>query len=886
MCHSASIFSQIGLNSTSRLDGIVLDSLDNKFLNGAVIILKPKRSLDQYHILSDSTGSFTFKNISKGEYQIEVHYIGYEPFSREINIPFKGGKAYKVYLADKSKTLTEVVVVSKPNVIAIKGDTLLFYAKNYAVNPDATSQDLLEKIPGISSEGGTLRAQSEIVRKVIVDGKEYSSENKNLALNNIPAYVVDKIQIFDYSSDLNSFLGFDDGTGGKTINIITKKDNQNGLFGKIFGGAGYISDFRYKAGLSLNLFQNDRRITLIENSTNSQFNQPSSTSNDNSYSINYSDLLGKRRRLKISINYDGNIAKDNSSLILERTFLGSEELYNETSFLTKKSNKHNLFLRLEYAIDSLNSLTIIPQVSFNFEQSNTGVFGKEYDHALSDSSSLINVNNIETGRETKLQNEILYLHKFAGSRRSLTLNFQTIVFHKLQNINSGNSSIFQSGNAFDTISKYSQEQQSLYNNYFFNLDLSYVEPLSKFSRLLFGYTPLLTLTQSNIFTADSHYPINTFLFDSALSNSFISERNDQNIRINYGFRNKFLNISIGCAIQYCRVDGSIHFPSTMNISRQYFNILASTVLNYKFSNSSVLKFSYQPLALQPTIMDLQQKIDNRNPLFLNIGNPALKQAFTHILNVRYSSIKAATGSSFISSATLSISKNGFSNSLYHIREDTLLNDNILLLSGSSFFKPVNINFSMDINQSISYGFHLKLIKCNLNFMESFKYSMQPNIVDGRQNRINNYNFSLGSSLTSNISPKIDFAFSYQGKMLFTDDKSQARGINKYYTHVLSVRVNWNIWHGLILRSNAENNASMGNMSFGQVNLMWNLSFSYQLLKNRSLDINLGLFDILNQRTTLSHLINASFVEDRQTQTLSRYLLLTLTYSPRFFKNIH
>ncbi|MCK7527353.1 MAG: hypothetical protein MZV64_61990 [Ignavibacteriales bacterium] len=122
-------------------------------------------------------------------------------------------------------------------------------------------EELITKIPGVIREDGKIKTQGEDVKQILVDGKQFFGDDPDIALKNLPAELIEKIQIYDKMSDQAQFTGFDDGQSSKTINIITRQDRQRGQFGKLY--AGYGTDDRYLSGGNLNLFSSERRIALI-----------------------------------------------------------------------------------------------------------------------------------------------------------------------------------------------------------------------------------------------------------------------------------------------------------------------------------------------------------------------------------------------------------------------------------------------------------------------------------------------------------------------------------------------------------------------------------------------------------------------------------------------
>ena len=104
---------------------------------------------------------------------------------------------------------------------------------------------------------GKVQAQGENVQRVLVDGKEFFGNDPDAVLKNLPAEMVDKIEVFDQRSEQSRFSGFDDGNTTKTINIVTKVEFRNGTFGRVVGGAG---PDRYKANGNVNNFKDRKSV--------------------------------------------------------------------------------------------------------------------------------------------------------------------------------------------------------------------------------------------------------------------------------------------------------------------------------------------------------------------------------------------------------------------------------------------------------------------------------------------------------------------------------------------------------------------------------------------------------------------------------------------------
>src|SRR5207249_10438088 len=111
-----------------------------------------------------------------------------------------------IYLRTKAHDLAAVTVKASP--VEIKNDTVQFNAGMYTTKPNGTVEDLLKKMEGMEvDKQGNVKAQGETVQRVLVDGKRFFADDPKMATQNLPADIVDKIQVFDALSDQSAFTG-------------------------------------------------------------------------------------------------------------------------------------------------------------------------------------------------------------------------------------------------------------------------------------------------------------------------------------------------------------------------------------------------------------------------------------------------------------------------------------------------------------------------------------------------------------------------------------------------------------------------------------------------------------------------------------------------------
>jgi len=227
---------------------------------------------------SEADGVFTLTDIRSTSVAFEITHIGYGTFRRQLHLTTAITKLGDIPLDPRTIPMGEVVISEAPPAIQ-KADTTEYFAGAFKTNRDATTEDLVGKLPGVSVVNGSVKAEGEDIQQVLVDGKPFFGSDPTLALRNLPADAVEKIQVFDKMSDQAEFTGFDDGNSVKTLNIITKESRRHSQFGKLF--AGYGEHGYYNDGGSLNIFDGAERITVL------------GLSNDvNQQNFSMQDLLG------------------------------------------------------------------------------------------------------------------------------------------------------------------------------------------------------------------------------------------------------------------------------------------------------------------------------------------------------------------------------------------------------------------------------------------------------------------------------------------------------------------------------------------------------------------------------------------------------------------
>lgn len=231
-------------HSQIKISGFVVDQQKHP-VSGVPMLVHSEKG-NEFQILTDNKGRFAISLAKNALYWLKLSHVGYTTVSLKINTEKTDLDQGTVILPLNADLLSEVTIKSRKQAVKQKGDTLEFSSSSYKVNQDASAEELIRKMPGVSLEDSVIKAQGEEVKKVTIDGREFFGDDATAALKKIPAEIIDKIQVFDRMSENAALTGFDDGNSAKSINIITKAEMRNGRFGRV--SAGYGSGDTYNAG--------------------------------------------------------------------------------------------------------------------------------------------------------------------------------------------------------------------------------------------------------------------------------------------------------------------------------------------------------------------------------------------------------------------------------------------------------------------------------------------------------------------------------------------------------------------------------------------------------------------------------------------------------------
>ena len=216
-------------------------------------------------VVTNPEGFFKL-SLQKGTtYKIQISFIGYLPFEKIFTPQESNAIPYGIVLETNVNQLDDVEVVSEMPVL-IQGDTITYKAEVFTQGNERKLEDVLEDLPGFEvDDDGAVSVQGQSVDKLLVNGKEFFEGDTKLATKNLPANVVDKVQVLQNFNDIGPLSGVNN-SQQLALNIQLKEDKNNIVFGDLTAGAG--PEDRYLAKANAFFYNEKTNINLIAGTNN------------------------------------------------------------------------------------------------------------------------------------------------------------------------------------------------------------------------------------------------------------------------------------------------------------------------------------------------------------------------------------------------------------------------------------------------------------------------------------------------------------------------------------------------------------------------------------------------------------------------------------------
>ena len=598
---------QSGVNVTGS---VVEQGSDTPIEQATVRLLNVKDSAMVRGVVSARNGSFTLKNVKKGSYLLHITFIGYDPLYQPLQITGKKNPVNvgKLELSDGAIELGEAVVIGKAPEVTVRNDTVEYNADSYKVTEGSVLDDLLKKMPGVEVDSeGKITVNGKEVKKVMVDGKEFFSDDPKVASKNLPAKMIDKLQVLDKKSDMAQMTGFDDGEEETVINLTVKPGMKQGWFGNAYGG--YGSKDRYEGNAMVNRFVNNDQITFMggaNNTNNMGFSDLASTmfsgmgggggrrggfgagsgiTSSGNAGLNFSKefkpdklTLGGNTRYSHSDN-DARSKSDRQNILP-----GDSSSYDNSEAMSRtKSDNFGVDFRLEWKPDTMTQLIFRPSFSFS--------------HSMNDNFS--DATTLDNERDTVNTNKSSNYSESNGYNLNASIDFSRKLNNKGRvfsaTLSGGNSDSYSDGmnrsdivyfNQTDALKNSIIDQRSRYDNKGFNYRayVSWVEPIghNNFIQATYSISQRKQEALKNVYNqdADGIYNVLDSAYSQSYRNNFISQRASLSFKSQ---RAKF-NYTIGLNLDpsYSSSENFVGDTTLSKITRKVVNLSPMAQFNYMF----------------------------------------------------------------------------------------------------------------------------------------------------------------------------------------------------------------------------------------------------------------------------------------------------------------
>lgn len=887
-----SIFAQ----NNGRITGKIVDQETKEPVAQAnVRILHQKDSLYLNGVASDQEGNFAI-SVPYGNYIIHVTYVGHHDLFRNVTISNTNRTANlgSVELGTDNILLDAAVVTAKAAEIVVRGDTVEYNADSYKVTESAILEDLLKKMPGIEIDSeGKITVNGREIKKIMVDGEEFFSTDPKVASKNLPAKMVEKLQVLDRRTDMAQMTGFDDGEEETIINLMVKPGMKEGLFGNAF--VGYGTKGRYEGNAMVNYMKDKNQYTVLggfNNTNNAGFSDLASSmfgsgggggrrmffggrsgiTTSGNAGFNFSQQFTNKLKLGGNLRY-GNTDNNTLSKTHTQNILSSgNTLEDENNSSNNYSQNFNMDLRLEWTPDTLTRIIFNPEGSvYNNRRTELSDFLTTTE-TLEDSINYGDSRYNSTGDGKNLSARLDVSRTLGKKGRILSVQLRGGMSDS-ENEGTNLSNTFYNGTKPDDLI----DQRFVNTNDSKNWRgyVSYVEPLGNNNAIQFAYQYRQNISGSDKDTRVKDESGNYTVLDEQYSKRLENNFTNQEIEFNFQSVRQKYDYTIGFSVQPSSSQSKTFIGDNKisDFTRDVVNYAPMAQFNYRWTRQHNLRLRYFGNTDQPSVTQLSPVVDVSNPLNITYGNPDLNPSFEHRLNLRYQNFNPEKNRSM-----------GFFGDIRYLTNDIVSSTMTDRETGRRETTYENVTGNWNANGRMMMNIPLKNIRFSVFSMSFASY----NHANGFSNLEKNLSrrLNLGETLGLNYrSDLIDFGI--RGNISYNKVKNSLEGQQdqEFLNYGGNANTTLYLPWDMSIESDINYSTNSGySDGFTQDEWLWNASIQKQLFKQKNGTIRLKIYDILQQRSNISRSVTSNYIRDTTTNTLTTYFMVHFVYRFNIFKN--
>ena len=912
------------------LSGTVLSKKDGLPVEMATVRLFSYQGTDSTMVQgaqTDYDGFFYLDHVRAGKYRLLISSVGFDEYSQWVEIKDTDLDLPTIRLKEQVLELSEVSVQGKAAEMTVKGDTIEYNTAAYQVSENANVEELLKKMNGVEiDKEGNVTINGEEIKAVRIDGKKFFGDDVQTATKNIPADMIEKIQVIDEKSDMAKLTGFDDDEGERIINLSLKKDRKKGVFGNYSGALGadmvtdnggwfdyanpaygaspvaqtqhfFANDFRYNANIFTNLLLGESQTTIVAGANNTneiRSRRGRGWFGGQNAGITASENLGVNTNADLTSKLDkkddqtslliGGDATINHSNNDTRTISQRDSYSEEATYIDKDStNKFTqswdaqMRLEVEYQIDSMNKIILRPQISYSnlrFAQLNDYTYDRD-DVRINDGYQ----NQKSLQEDISASMRAIYNHKFAKPGRALTMR---------ANINFKNTNKHDTTYAWDNLTNtdlVDQNTLSGNNTLSYSLRTSYVEPIYGKNHFI---ETVLSLSGNNRHSIKNQYTMNPtigeYQYDSVFSNELNNNMYTEQLELNYRWVSEKIDLTAGARVLATQTHSTTYYGGLLARDTLYnrWNYSPNLRFKYNFGKKEFARIIYRGNVNQPSIQQMEPVRNNSDAMNETVGNLGLQPAFSHNIFAMYSSFNQDKFSSFMTGLRANLT------------QDALVNNTIYDQMGKRYLQtvnadmlPWNVGWDMMTNTPFCkkmFQFHSRTA---ISYNQRVAYVLREQESEMIEQLIAANTLPLGDpSKTGNFRMSSDLALRFTHQIVdigikntniysLTHNSLNKKNISHVGDWIISGDVTFHLPKSWNIATDIAYTSRHGYAGLNDVNeLIWNFSVDKTWTNST---LSLKVYDLLNDKKNIVQMVNETSVSYQKFNTLPTYFMLTYTY---------
>ena len=880
---------------TYSLKGDVEDTVHSAIPFTTISLLQPEDSTLAYFAISNNQGAFELKDVAKGHYLLQIAFMGFRTYYRAIDVPIANNYLGRIVLKSHAKELSEVEVKAEKVPITIHRDTVEYNAGSFKTKPDASVEELLKKLPGVQvDKSGNIKAQGEDVRKVLVDGKEFFSNDPKVATKNLPADAISKVQVFNKHSDASEFTGIDDGSREKTINLQLKDGKKNGYFGDV--QAGYGTDDRYKGSAKIYQFKPKTQFAAlgmlnninqfgfsmedymnfkggIQNLMNNSGSMNMNLGDKNAPPVNFGQpIFGLITSGATGVNYTYE-PKKNNRINVSYLGNGSEKTLDEQSNTQNFTDQGN-FIRNTNKNDLTDNFVHRLNINSRMDKDSVSQFtatagaslSNGHSHSKAYTESIIKdlvVNSLDSriqdkGNTASGNASLSYLSNSKNKKQVYKASGNVNYQKDLSNTEWNNiTNLIPTS----TIVTDMQTQHDISSTIDYNGALSVLKSIGKgyfFEPSVYAGNNIQHFTRRQTLSALSDKMIDS------LSPDFMRSYTTLRPGISLSKSSQKIQFNIGIKAEAGMLNRTLNNHDTGKSSFLYF--LPSFSLRNEYSTGKSIGFYYMSSANAPEAAQLLPVANYTNPLQVYMGNNGLKPEYAHNIGANWVWFDQFSFSSL------------FANINGRYTHDKITWARIINPDLTQTVKPVNVAYDYDARGRIEYSRPIRKLGITLNTSLDESYNRGISIINSVDNILNTYNHRFELSIGNKKKDKWDVNIG--GSISITDARYSVNKNfnNRYYNTTEFGEISYrptSRWY--VLASADVTNYNAASFSNAVLIPLLKSEISYYFLKANRGTITVEGFDLLNKNTGLQRISQLNYLSEVRSNIIGRYFMLSFKY---------